>query len=398
MAAPAFKTMAGMKDFAKSILIFILLTLSLRVCVSTTDSEADPSGYILYCPCMGRFGNQADHFLGALGFAKGLNRTLVLPPWVEYKPGLTRSIQVPFDTYFKVEPLAKFHRVLTMHEFMDKLAPAIWPPEKRIAFCYVPRYNSEGCNAKEGNPFGPFWDTFGVDFVGSEFYRPLSYDVHYQNMDEQWNEKYPPEEWPVLAFTGAPASFPVQMDNRGLHKYLVWSENIAKKTQDFISSLPRGPFVGIHLRNGIDWERACEHVEHSPNLFAAPQCLGYRNEHGVATLELCLPSENVIVKKLKRVIKSVGAKSIFVASDNNHMTGKLTQALQKMKVSVHRLEVPEPHVDLAVLAKANHFIGNCVSSFSAFAKRARDVMGFPSSFWGFPIEKEKKKRHDRDEL
>lgn len=80
-------------------------------------------------------------------------------------------------------------------------------------------------------------------------------------------------------------------------------------------------------------ERACEHVEHSPNLFAAPQCLGYRNEHGVATLELCLPSENVIVKKLKRVIKSVGAKSVFVASDNNYMIGKLTQALQKMKVS-----------------------------------------------------------------
>ena len=74
-------------------------------------------------------------------------------------------------------------------------------------------------------------------------------------------------------------------------------------------------------------------MEHSPNFFAAPQCLGYRNEHGVATADLCLPSENTIVKKLKRVIKSIGAKSVFVASDNDFMIELLTKALQKMKVT-----------------------------------------------------------------
>jgi len=41
------------------------------------------------------------------------------------------QVQVPFDTYFQVEPFKQYHRVMTMEQFMTELAPEIWPPGNR---------------------------------------------------------------------------------------------------------------------------------------------------------------------------------------------------------------------------------------------------------------------------
>ncbi|UYV73442.1 O-fut1 [Cordylochernes scorpioides] len=336
--------------------------------------------------CPGRFGNQADHFLGALGFAKGLDRTLVLPPWVEYKFGLPRSIQVPFNTYFKVEPLLKYHRVMLMEKFMSEVAPKVWPEGQRKAFCYMSRGDNGECNAKEGNPFGPFWDTFNVSFDGSEFYGPLHYDIyHHKRMADDWSRRFPPKKFPVLAFTGAPASFPVQSDNLELQQYLEWSEDVRMKALEVIHELlPSGPFVGIHLRNGRDWEKACQHVEQSPLLFSAPQCLGYNGEHGTATPELCMPPPKQILAQLRRAVKATRARGVYVASDNNHMIPEINKALKDLKVEAVKAPEDDPHLDLAILGQSNLFIGNCISSFTAFVKRDRDSNGLPSNFWAFP--------------
>ena len=223
----------------------------------------------------GRFGNQADHYLGAIAFAKGLDRTLILPPWVEYHKGEPRSDQVPFAHYFNVSIVAEYHRVIPMEEFMETLADEIWPQEKRVAFCYGFRKGpvSESCNAKDGNPFGPFWDTFNIEFDRSEAYGPLHYDVHNTEVSGHWNRRYPPAEYPVLAFTGAPASYPVQAENVMLSKYLVYNDEMVRRGDAFIrENLAHGPFIAVHLRNGPDWvsgdKRGVDTIRSLKELFA----------------------------------------------------------------------------------------------------------------------------------
>lgn len=41
---------------------------------------------------VGRFGNQMSQYIGAIAFAKGLDRTLVLPPFVRYRPMTAGSV------------------------------------------------------------------------------------------------------------------------------------------------------------------------------------------------------------------------------------------------------------------------------------------------------------------
>ncbi|KAL4219250.1 GDP-fucose protein O-fucosyltransferase [Mactra antiquata] len=367
------------KVLLKIIVCHVIITM-------VTSINIDPKGYVMYCPCMGRFGNQADHFLGSFSFAKALDRTLVLPPWVEYRFPEPKSIQVPFDTYFKAEPLNEYHRVITMETFMSELAPEIWPEGQRTVYCYQARtYGSKenDCNAKEGNPFGPFWDTFNIEFDRSEFYSPLFHDAYNPNEINRWKQKYPSTSDPVLAFTGAPAHFPVQKNDIHIQQYLHWSDGIAELRDKFIHDKIHGEkYVGIHLRLGSDFENACNHIDDSPMMFGAAQCLGHRMEHGRPSKQMCYQSDKTILRDLTKVLKETGYKTVFIATDSQDLISKLSKKLKK--ITFVKYEPSNPHVDLAILGASDYFIGNCISTFTAFVKRERDVNKKPSAFWDFP--------------
>lgn len=161
-------------------------------------TDVDSAGYIAFCPCMGRFGNQIEQFLGVLSFAKQLNRTLILPPFVEYPTTQSFAKMVDFETIFDIKEIEKYHRIISMSRFMRELAPTIWPNEKRIAFCWSPRKSiydesaKPSCNAKEGNPFGPFWDYNGIKFISDEYYSQkieAGHDLGRRFARKEWNKK-----------------------------------------------------------------------------------------------------------------------------------------------------------------------------------------------------------------
>lgn len=97
-------------------------------------------------------------------------------------------------------------------------------------------------------------------------------------------------------------------------------------------------------------------------------------------------------------MQEISATWVFVASDHDHMIPELEFFLKKERIHVARLSQNRPIVDLAILSKANLFIGNCFSSFSAFVKRQRDVEGLRSNFWAFKGRKTEEATFIRDEL
>ncbi|TKR70341.1 hypothetical protein L596_022380 [Steinernema carpocapsae] len=384
-----------------------LVLLSVLLSTLVIGFDVDPNGYVMFCPCMGRFGNQMEQFLGSMSFARGVGRTLILPPLVTYPDNAPAAVMVDFEFYFQVAPLQKYHRVITMRQFMRDIAPNLWPKESRKVFCWTPRKSifdkslPLSCNAKEGNPFGPFWDHNKIEFVEDEYFGDKikgGYDLAVNGTKRAWRNEYPGDLYPVLAFSSAPALFPARKSDRDIQKYIKWTSRFTQKAKEFLKDeLPR-PSIGIHLRNNIDWDNVCKNLKNGPqkqNIFASGQCIGWYAERGELTFNMCQPSEEIVLQDVEDKVNAIGAKSVFVASDKDHLIPELTDRLKPLGVVVKRLDPDDPHVSLAILQRVDHFIGNCVSTFSSFVVRSRefatDSSFRESSFFGYTPPSRKRK-------
>ncbi|KAK5973578.1 GDP-fucose protein O-fucosyltransferase [Trichostrongylus colubriformis] len=307
------------------------------------DFALDPNGYVVFCPCMGRFGNQVDQLLGVMQFTNYLDRTLVLPNFIEYP--YPDTVMVPFENIFQVAEIRKYMKAVRMVVFQREIMPKLWPKENRTALCWSPRksiYDDSapvGCHAKEGNPFGPYWDKIGVSFAHDAYYGQLpgGHDLTAQGSKAAWLERFPPSEFPVLAFPSPPAPFPSRPNTWDLQRYLKWSPRIMGRAKQFIKEKLSTPFVGIHLRNDKDWDRVCEHIPSaSANqpLFASMQCEGEEFYDGKLTKEICSPSATTVIEQVIDVVGSIGARSVFVSSDKDHMIDPLNEALRAYDVNV----------------------------------------------------------------
>ncbi|CAI5454123.1 unnamed protein product [Caenorhabditis angaria] len=154
------------------------------------------------------------------------------------------------------------------------------------------------------------------------------------------------------------------------------------------------PFIGIHLRNDGDWARVCEHLDVEKNrpIFASEQCLGENHHRGTITKEICAASKQTILNQIIDQVGKIGAKSVFVASDKDHMIDEINEALKPYEITAIRQAQDDPYISLAILARSDLFIGNCVSTFSHIVKRDRDYTTSkprPSDFFGIVSEKRK---------
>ena len=123
-------------------------------------------------------------------------------------------------------------------------------------------------------------------------------------------------------------------------------------------------------------------------LFSSKQCTSFYDSHDLLDYELCFPSFDTIIMQIKDIInlkqQPHKIRTVYIATDNDNATlwnqihsnlPNITLIAPTITISsegvITNHEPPTPLIDAYLMTYSNHFIGNCVSSFSAFVSRLR---------------------------
>ncbi|XP_033645478.1 GDP-fucose protein O-fucosyltransferase 1-like [Asterias rubens] len=352
----------------------------------TGKVQWDERGYVTFCQRVGNFGNQMEVFLGMMAFAKALDRTLIIPHfnWITFRERRVHRY-VEFSELFQISPLLQYHRVVTMDVFLKVLAPRYWPPGQRRGYLYQFMPDDTDCN--KAGCWGDLDPSIEFDECFLHKLNTFRTDIADENSilvaRHIWNSKFPVEEHPVITIDKATPAFPINPGNRKIQEFVKWNEHFMSIGRSYINAtFGSNTWVGLHLRNGGDWVKACtpEMLETNTFIMASPQC--HEKELGAVSQDMCLPSVAHMLELTLKVVKDVNAKHLFIATDKHPHLEEFRKVLSPIGVSVHHLNPDTSQVDLVILGEADYFIGTCPSSFTSFVKRSRDATGKPSIFWG----------------
>ncbi|RWS22248.1 GDP-fucose protein O-fucosyltransferase 1-like protein, partial [Leptotrombidium deliense] len=264
--------------------------------------------------------------------------------------------------------------------------------ENRVIMCYKPRGSQEqGCNPFEGNPFKPFWHHFNITkFVSSDFHHPLVMSVELSN---EWIDRYKSRK--VLSFVGAPSSFPTIDDAIPISKYIHFTAHVEKIATEYreLRKFARLPYLAVHLRHGSDWVqiKACNLLKENEmtQFFSSHQCATemYEASRRPLPYELCHPSFRTIANYISEALKNEKnihqIEIIYFSTDfdDKSLFKNLKREFPNITLITPSTTYSDkkftgftpPHyiIDLYLMVYSNFFIGNCISSFTAFASRIR---------------------------
>ena len=373
-------------DMNRSLILVLMLICGASSTLNTEER------FFTFCPCMGRMGNQLEHYLQAFDLSLQTNRTLILPPFIDWnaKPAVRF---VSFDEIFDLQYLRSngLPNAVTFENFMNEYGDS-W--DNRKAFCKSPSTKRCEERGKLGTP-GNYWKRLGIEFDGEV--RKVLTTSNAKEMSEHG----------VIVLTQSGFSFPAPRSTLRHHGMLKWSDSILEKATSLIRrNVPSlEPFVSVHIRAGSDFRRSCRregtkkafetaNFERIKKFFEARTC--FERKHISVSYRMCEPTKEDYINGVQSALEQSHSCIVYVASDLKSSSELLSS--DELKPPSSRTDCgsvtvfsqqsgnDDPYVDLAVMAQGSHFVGNCVSSFTAIVVRERTyskkTKQLPVSYWG----------------